>query len=58
PEILNGSRKRRIARGSGTSVQEVNRLLNSYQQMRTMMRQLMDAEKSRRRGPIKIPFLG
>lgn len=58
PEILNGSRKRRIARGSGTSVQEVNRLLNSYQQMRTMMRQLMDAEKSRRRGPIRIPFLG
>jgi signal recognition particle subunit SRP54 len=58
PEILNGSRKRRIARGSGTSVQEVNRLLNSYQQMRTMMRQLMDAEKGRRRGPIRIPFLG
>ncbi len=58
PEILNGSRKRRIARGSGTSVQEVNRLLNSYQQMRTMMRQLMDAEKGKRRGPIRIPFLG
>ena len=58
PEILNGSRKRRIARGSGTSVQEVNRLLNSYQQMRTMMRQLMDAEKGKRRGPVRIPFWG
>jgi signal recognition particle subunit SRP54 len=36
PEILNGSRRKRIARGSGTSVQEVNRLLRDFGQMRRM----------------------
>jgi signal recognition particle subunit SRP54 len=36
PSILNGSRRRRIARGSGTTVQEVNRLLRDYDQMRTL----------------------
>ncbi|HEY3204391.1 MAG TPA: signal recognition particle protein [Thermoanaerobaculia bacterium] len=38
PQVLNGSRKRRIAGGSGTSVAEINRLLKQYQQMRRMMR--------------------
>jgi len=36
PEILNGSRRKRIARGSGTTVQEVNRLLRDFEQMRRM----------------------
>jgi signal recognition particle subunit SRP54 len=40
PDILNGSRRKRIARGSGTSVQEVNQLLEQFSQMRTMMRQV------------------
>jgi signal recognition particle subunit SRP54 len=40
PDILNGSRRKRIARGSGTSVQEVNQLLEQFSQMRTMMRQM------------------
>ena len=40
PEVLNASRKRRIAKGSGTSVQEVNRLLNQFEQTRQMMKQL------------------
>ncbi|CAN5121617.1 signal recognition particle protein [soil metagenome] len=40
PKILNGSRRRRIARGSGTSVQEVNQLLKQFQQMNRMMKQL------------------
>lgn len=40
PEVLNASRKRRIAKGSGTSVQEVNRLLNQFDQTRQMMKQL------------------
>ena len=39
PMIIDGSRKRRIARGSGTSSQEVNQLLNQFQQMRKMMKQ-------------------
>jgi len=40
PRILNGSRKRRVAQGSGTSVQEVNALLNQFRQMQRMMKQL------------------
>lgn len=38
PQILNGSRKKRVAAGSGTSVVEINRLLKQYQQMRRLMR--------------------
>jgi signal recognition particle subunit SRP54 len=38
PQILNGHRKKRIARGSGTSVQEINRLLKQYLQMKKMMK--------------------
>lgn len=40
PALLNGSRKKRVARGSGRSVQEVNELLRSFAEMRKMMRQL------------------
>jgi len=40
PEIINGSRRRRIASGSGTSVQEVNQLLAQFKQMRKMMKQM------------------
>jgi signal recognition particle subunit SRP54 len=41
PDILNGSRRARIARGSGTSVQEVNRLLRDFERMRRMMKSMM-----------------
>jgi signal recognition particle subunit SRP54 len=40
PSILNGSRRRRIARGSGTSVQEVNRLIAQFEDMRRMMKRM------------------
>ena len=40
PEILKASRKRRIAAGAGVPVQEVNRLLNQFEQMREMMKQM------------------
>ena len=40
PAILRASRKRRIASGSGTSVQEVNKLMKQYQQMQTMMKRV------------------
>ncbi len=40
PEIINGSRRARIARGSGTSVQQVNQLLNARKQMQKMVKQL------------------
>src|SRR5918992_101467 len=44
PKILNGSRKRRIARGSGTSVQAVNQLVKQFDQMQKMMRQLQQGK--------------
>jgi signal recognition particle subunit SRP54 len=40
PKLLNGSRRRRIASGSGTSVQEINRLLKQYQDMADMMKKI------------------
>ena len=39
PRIVDGSRKRRIARGSGTSVSQVNQLLRQFQQMQRLMKQ-------------------
>jgi len=38
--LINGSRRKRIARGSGTNVQDVNRLLKQYVQAKTMMRKM------------------
>jgi len=40
PQLLNASRKRRIARGSGTRVQDINQLLKQYKQMRKMMKRM------------------
>ena len=40
PELINGSRRLRIARGSGTNVQQVNRLVKQFDQMRKVMRQV------------------
>ncbi len=54
PQEINGSRRRRIARGSGTSVQEVNRLLKQFEQTKKLIRQVMDIEKSVKKG--KKPF--
>lgn len=56
PEIVNGSRRRRIAQGSGTSVQEVNRLMNQFGQMRKMIRDMADLEQGGRRKPGPMPF--
>jgi signal recognition particle subunit SRP54 len=44
PQVLNASRKRRVARGSGTSVEEINRLLRQYGQMRKLMKRLGKAD--------------
>ncbi len=44
PEVINGSRRQRIARGSGTNVQDVNRLLKQYAQLRKMMKQFKGME--------------
>ena len=50
PEILNASRKRRIAAGSGMKVEDVNRLLNQYEQMKKMFRQMNKKGGKRRFG--------
>ncbi|MZQ75578.1 MAG: signal recognition particle protein [Peptoclostridium sp.] len=57
PDILNASRKKRIARGSGTSVQEVNRLLKQFEQTKKMMKKFAGMEKSfKKGGNAKFPF--
>jgi signal recognition particle subunit SRP54 len=59
PEILNASRKKRIAAGSGTTVEEVNKLLKQFDQIRTLMKQFSDPKKlakMSKRGKIKMPF--
>jgi signal recognition particle subunit SRP54 len=48
PKIIDGSRKKRIARGSGTSVQEINALLNQFRQMQKMMKQLGKGKRGMR----------
>jgi signal recognition particle subunit SRP54 len=55
PHILNGSRRRRIALGSGTQIQEVNRLLNQFDQMRKMLKQFTGKSR-KRRGGMRFPF--
>ena len=40
PDIINGSRRRRIATGSGTTVQEVNQLLAQFKQMQKLMKRM------------------
>jgi signal recognition particle subunit SRP54 len=40
PQIINGTRRRRIAQGSGTSVQDVNRVMKQYEQMQKMMKMM------------------
>ena len=49
PDILKASRKKRIAAGSGTSVEEVNKLLKQFEQMKVMMKQIKN-------GNFKMPF--
>jgi len=58
PSIINGSRRRRIAAGSGCSIQDVNRLLKQYEQTRKMIKQLTGVEKSRKKGKHRFPFFG
>jgi signal recognition particle subunit SRP54 len=56
PRILNGRRKKRIARGSGQSVPEINRLLKQFAQMKRMMKTMQAAAKKGRKP--KLPFFG
>lgn len=62
PEMLNASRKMRVAKGSGTSVEEVNKLLKQYEQIKKMMKQFSDMGKNKQMrramgmGKMKFPF--
>jgi len=58
PSIINGSRRKRIAAGSGCSIQDVNRLLKQYNQTRKMIKQFAGFEKSRKKGKHRFPFFG
>jgi signal recognition particle subunit SRP54 len=55
PEVINGSRRQRIARGSGTHVQDVNRLLKQYAQLRKVMKQFKGMEGKLPRSMKNLP---
>ncbi len=54
-EVINGSRRKRIARGSGTTVQEVNNLLRQYAQMKKMFKQMGKPSFARRMAATRLP---
>lgn len=57
PDIINASRKKRIAKGSGRPVQEVNRLLKQFEEMKKMMKQLQGMNQKGRKKGFKFPFM-
>ncbi|WNS77148.1 signal recognition particle protein [Bacillus sp. DTU_2020_1000418_1_SI_GHA_SEK_038] len=57
PETINASRRKRIAKGSGTTVPEVNRLLKQFEDMKKMMKQMSGMQqKGKKKGGFKFPF--
>lgn len=56
PDILNGSRKKRIAKGCGRTIQEINKLLKQFEEMKKMMKMMTDMGKAKK-GKFKLPFL-
>ncbi|MPM38063.1 Signal recognition particle protein [bioreactor metagenome] len=57
PNIINGSRRKRIANGSGTRVQDVNKLLKNFEQSKKMMKKLKGMNKFATKGGFKLPFM-
>ncbi len=57
PEIINASRRKRIAKGSGRNIQEVNRLLKQFEDMKKMMKQMTNMGKGKKKGGFKFPFM-
>lgn len=57
PELINASRKKRISKGSGTSIQEVNRLLKQFEDMKKMMKSMTSMQKGKKKGMPKFPFM-
>ncbi|MDD3839639.1 MAG: signal recognition particle protein [Clostridia bacterium] len=56
PKLINGSRRRRIASGSGTKIQDVNKLIKQFEQTKKMMKQFDNMDKAVRKGKINFPF--
>ncbi|MDD4834327.1 MAG: signal recognition particle protein [Lutispora sp.] len=56
PSILNGSRRKRIALGSGTTIQDVNKIIKNFEQTRKMMKQFADMGKDMKKGKKRLPF--
>ena len=56
PDILNPSRKNRIARGAGVDIADVNRLVKQFEQMKKMMKQMPGMLKGAKKGRFKLPF--
>jgi len=56
PKIINGSRRRRIADGSGTAVQDVNALLKDFEKMKKMMQQMMKGVPKGKGPRMPLPF--
>ncbi|HLR01596.1 MAG TPA: signal recognition particle protein [Virgibacillus sp.] len=57
PSMMNASRKRRIAKGSGTTVSQVNRLLKQFNEMKKMMKQMTGSQKGKKGKGMKFPFM-
>jgi len=58
PSIVNGNRRKRIATGSGTAIQDVNRLLKDFEEMKKMFKMISDSGKRGKKGfgNLKLPF--
>lgn len=57
PNVINGSRRKRIAAGSGTRVQDVNKLLKNFEQSKKMMKKIQGMNKFASKGGFKLPFM-
>jgi len=57
PNVMNASRKKRIAKGSGTTVSQVNRLLKQFDEMKKMMKQMTNMQKGKKGKGMKLPFM-
>lgn len=57
PSLIDGSRRKRIATGSGTKIQDVNKLLKQFKETKKMMKQFTDMEKTmKKKGKMNLPF--
>ena len=56
PHLINGSRRKRIATGSGTTVSDINRLMKNFEQSKKMLKQMTNTTKAKK-GRFKLPFM-